>query len=275
MFDGAEADLAVGGQRRTGNVGSELAEIAAAEAGQDLHAVAEQALFMGLAELRPLLFLGEPVLRGRNALCGIGIAGGCDAAHPVLLGRFGQQLGDGVHRRRFLKHAVGVAVRVAADDPADRIGRIPIITDQSQRPAVAGTQVPGNMAQEHRVIGRHVVHVGRERVAAIRKGGVVITVSQNPFALGRGGGLFPEQIADFGDVLHLADGRGGKIELCGEHKPGPDEMAVPVDEAGQHSPPPQISDDGIRPRMGHDFLLGPHSEDKAALDGQRAGHAPP
>ena len=93
----------------------------------------------------------------------------------------------------------------------------------------------GNMAQEHRMIGRHVVHVGRERVAAIRKGGVIVAIPKNPLALRRGGGLFLEQIAN---VLHLAYRRGGKIKLRGEHEPGPYKMAVPIDETGQHGPAP-------------------------------------
>ena len=112
VLDSAEADLAVGGQRRTGSVRSELVEIATAEAGQDLHAVTEQSLFMGLAELCPLLFLCEAVLSGCDALRGIGVAGGYDAAHPVFLGNFGQQRGNGIHRRGFLQNAVGVAVPV-------------------------------------------------------------------------------------------------------------------------------------------------------------------
>ena len=53
-----------------------------------------------------------------------------------------------------------------------------------------------------------------------------------------GGGLFLEQIADFGNVLHLAYRRGGKIKLRGEHEPGPYKMAVPIDETGQHGPAP-------------------------------------
>ena len=238
VLDSAEADLAVGGQRRTGSVRSELVEIAAVEAGQDLHSVTEQSLFMGLAELCPLLFLREAVLRGRDALRGVGVAGGYDAAHPVFLGSFGQQRGNGIHRRGFLQNAVGVAVPVAADDPAKGIGRIPVITDQGQGAAVAGAQMAGNMAQEHRMIGRHVVHVGRERVAAIRKGGVIVAIPKNPLALRRGGDLFLEQIADFGNILHLAYRRGGKIKLRGEHEPGPYKMAVPIDETGQHGPAP-------------------------------------
>ena len=72
----------------------------------------------------------------------------------------------------------------------------------------------GNMAQEHRMIGRHVVHVGRERVAAIRKGGVIVAIPKNPLALRRGGGLFLEQIADFGNVLRLALPAGRKDQAA-------------------------------------------------------------
>lgn len=56
VLDSAEADLAVGGQRRTGSVRSELVEIATAEAGQDLHAVTEQSLFMGPCGAVPTAF---------------------------------------------------------------------------------------------------------------------------------------------------------------------------------------------------------------------------
>ena len=41
------------------------------------------------------------------------------------------------------------------------------------------------------MIGRHVVHVGRERVAAIRKGGVIVAIPKESTTRPRRGRPFP------------------------------------------------------------------------------------
>lgn len=69
-------------------------------------------------------------------------------------------------------------------------------------------------------------------MALVLKTGVVVTETENPFALRSFCGLRADQSLDLGDVLHAAPRGRGKIELRGRHEAGGDEVAVPVDETG-------------------------------------------
>ena len=126
----AEADLAVGGELRTGNVRVERVDVHARHAGQDLHAVAEQPEFVRPLQRAPVARGGKAVLRRGHALRRIRGASGLDAFHPVGFRGSGDMAEHGLTCAVFFQHAVGVAVPVAADDPAKRIGGIPVITDQ-------------------------------------------------------------------------------------------------------------------------------------------------
>ena len=257
----AEADLAVGGELRTGNVRVERVDVHARHAGQDLHAVAEQPEFVRPLQRAPVARGGEAVLRRGHALRRIRGASGFDAFHPVGFRGSGDMAEHGFACRGFFQHAVGVAVLVAADHPAHRVGGILRIIGLRQREAVAGGEVAGHVAQEHGMLWGDFINVRGQRVALVLKAGVVVTETENPFALRGFGGLRADQSLDLGDVLHAAHRGRGKIELRGRHEAGGDEVAVPVDETGEHGPPAQIRNHRMRIGKSHDFRVGADGED--------------
>ena len=105
------------------------------------------------------------------------------------------------------------------------------------------------------------INVRGQRVALVLKAGVVVTETENPFALRSFCGLRADQSLDLGDVLHAAHRGRGKIELRGRHEAGGDEVAVPVDETGEHGPPAQIRNHRMRIGKSHDFRVGADGED--------------
>ena len=163
--------------------------------------------------------------------------------------------------RGFFQHAVGVAVLVAADYAAHRVGGILRIIGLRQREAVARGKVAGHVAQEHGMLGGDLINVRGQRVALVLKARIVVTETEDPFALRGFGGLRADQFLDLGNVLHAAHRRRGKIELRGRHEAGGDEVAVPVDETGEHGPPAQIRNHRMLIGKSHDFRVGADGED--------------
>ena len=120
--------------------------------------------------------------------------------------------------RGFFQHAVGVAVLVAADYAAHRVGGILRIIGLRQREAVARGKVAGHVAQEHGMLGGDLINVRGQRVALVLKARIV-------------------------------------------HEAGGDEVAVPVDETGEHGPPAQIRNHRMLIGKSHDFRVGADGED--------------
>jgi hypothetical protein len=200
--------------------------------------------------------------------------------HPLGIGGAGLRGARGLVRgdrrahqplRRFAQQPGGGALRVAHDLAPRRVGGGGGDPRQLQGGGVREGGVPAGVHQVDRVAGRDGGEGGVHRVplhARLRHAAPLLLVPPAPRDPGARLRL-PRRLGHHGDDVVPAR-RGGQVE---HHLrlPQPHEVAVPLDEAGDGEPPPQVDGPRVRPDVAADLRSAPHRRDAVADDRHRLG----
>ena len=138
--------------------------------------------------------------------------------------------------------------------------------------------MPGDVAQEQRVIRGHCVQFGKREMPRFGNGGVVIPRAEQPFPGGHCGKGLPHLVADVVVRPDVPDGVGIHVKIVFVVHARAHKMAVAVVEARHHEPPAEIGDAGFRALERGHFGFRSHGKDgfagygKAGNDGAAGIH---
>ena len=137
-------------------------------------------------------------------------------------------------QRRLADDAGRLAVLVAVDPAAVRVGRVAVDAGQRQRPAVGGADVVAHPQEQDRVVGRDRVEVGAGRVAAVGEPRVVVAATDDP-SPGRPPGRACRTSATMSATDRVRRGREIQVLECesDEHRDGSGRRSAPASRSGR------------------------------------------
>ena len=215
---------------------------------------------------------------GRHALGDIVVGSPFHRAEPFFLGHLRGGRQNHLHCGGFLHQSGEAAVAVMPEHAARRIQGFIRDPGCLKRLAVAQGQMPGDVAQEQRVIRGHRVQFGKREMPLFGNGGIVIPRAEQPFPGGHTRKGFAYLAADVAVRPHVPDGMGIHVEIVFVVHARAHEMAVAVVEARHHEPPAEIDDAGFRALERGHFGFRAHGKDgfagygKAGNDGAAGSH---
>ena len=216
---------------------------------------------------------GAPFLGGGEAELGVAIEAGQQERLVVLAAELAE-LAEQVRKPR---HASDEAVRLAAafppaDRPARRLDALGRVPEGLEALAVQHGEVAGLVHHEHRRDLRHRVEIVARGVALLAQLRVVVAHADDPARPGHdGGGLLgpgAQRGLQGGDVGDLAVRRRQEIRRGGLHADVED-VAVRVDEPGEHRLAAQVHDLGRSALQPQDLVRSADGQDLAVLHGDR------
>ena len=210
------------------------------------------------------------VVHARHAGRQVRLIGGGDRVRELGGGRRGHR-GIGGERRGLGQHPGRLAARVPLDDAADRVGAVPVDADRPQAGGVEHAEVPGDVHQADRVVGRDRVQVGSGGVPVVGQQGVVVAEPADPPARLRVGDRLRQPVDDVGDPVV---GRRTGLDRRVEGQPPERRVGVRLDEPRHGGAPAQVEHPGVLVGEPGHLAVGAHREHPPVAQRERGRGAP-